>query len=171
MFLLLIIGTGSLSRHNDVLVLVLSSYFISRAMNLVYVFFSNYLLSALKDHVIYFLKYFLNWRIIALQCCGGLYHASMYNYIHIHNYKYVLYLYIIIYISPPSEASLPLPFHPSRSSESTSLGSLCYIAASSYLFYTWYMYINVTFSRSPSFSFSCCVHKSILHVCVSISSL
>ena len=66
---------------------------------------------------------FLDWRIIALQCCGALCHTSM---LISHNY-----IYIYIYLYPPTLLSLPPPaFHPSRSSQSSRLGSLCYIAAS-----------------------------------------
>ena len=39
----------------------------------------------------------------------------------------------------------------------------------SYLFYTWqHIYINITLSISSPFSFPCCVHKSVLYVCVSL---
>ena len=61
--------------------------------------------------------FFFNWRIIALQCCGSLCHTSTrihYNYIY----------------SFPLQPPFPTPSCPSRSSQSTKLGSLCYTAAS-----------------------------------------
>ena len=67
----------------------------------------------------YFLKLFFNWRKIAFWCCVGLCHTTMQisrNY---------------IYISPHPWASLPSSTScPSRSSQSTWLGSLCYMAIS-----------------------------------------
>ena len=88
--------------------------------------------------------YFIfNWRIIALQCYVGFCHITA----HIsHNYIYCMYvciymcvcvcIYIYIYIyvcmyiyPPPIEwPSYPFPTHPSRSSQNTRLGSLCYTA-------------------------------------------
>ena len=64
---------------------------------------------------IFNLKIFLNWHIIALQ----VQHESA----------------ICMHISPHSWASLSPPpiSHPSRSSQSTKLSSLCYIAASRWL--------------------------------------
>ena len=52
-----------------------------------------------------------NWRKIALQCCVGFCHTT---------HKSA----IIIHVSPPS----PSPLHPSRSSQHTGLGFLCYRA-------------------------------------------
>ena len=48
-------------------------------------------------------KFIFNWRIIALQCCGGLCHTSLWIS---HNF---------MYMSSPSWA-FPPPFHPSGSS-------------------------------------------------------
>ena len=55
---------------------------------------------------------YLRWSIIALQCCIGFCHTT----------SWISYIYIYVHISPPSWTSL----HPSRSSQSTKLRSLCY---------------------------------------------
>jgi len=68
-----------------------------------------------------FLLFFSFWWVIATQWCGGLCCTSTRI---CHNY---------ICISPPSSVSLSLWFHPSGSSQSARLGSLCYTAASCYL--------------------------------------
>ena len=60
--------------------------------------------------------FFFSWRIIALQCCGGLCHTSTY----ISNN----------YIPTPSWTSLSSKSHTSRSSQIARLGSLCYTAVS-----------------------------------------
>jgi len=52
-------------------------------------------------------------------------------------------LYVYVYISPPSWTSLPPPFHPSQSPQSTELSYLFYTAGSYKLLYT-----SVQFSRS-----------------------
>ena len=70
----------------------------------------------LFPHLIFYLIF--NCRKITLQCCVGFCHTTKWisrNYTHI-----------------PPLLSLPLlpPSHPSRSSQSAGLGSLCYIAAS-----------------------------------------
>ena len=66
-------------------------------------------------------KKHLYWSIIALQCCVSFCYLT----------KWISYMYTNIPISPPSCVSFP-PFlsHPSRSSQSTELISLCYAAAS-----------------------------------------
>ena len=70
---------------------------------------------------------FFFWSMIAFQCCVELVSA-------IQQHESA----IIIHICPPSWTFLqPTPSHPSRSLQSTKLSSLCYIAASHYLFYTW----------------------------------
>ena len=68
-----------------------------------------------------FLLFFWGGWVIATQWCGGLCCTSTRI---CHNY---------ICISPPSSFSLSLWFHPSGSSQSARLGSLCYTAASCYL--------------------------------------
>ena len=59
---------------------------------------------------------FFNWRKIAWLCCVGFCHRHASA--------------TIIHIFPPLGPPSPRPFHPSRSSQSTRLGSLCYIAIS-----------------------------------------
>jgi len=83
-----------------------------------------------------------------------------------------IYIYIYIYIPP--EASLPpAPSHPSRSSQSTELSSLCYTASSHWLailhgtIYI-YMYICVLYiyCYSPNSS-----HPQLPPLCSHIGSL
>ena len=58
-------------------------------------------------------------------------------------------LYVYIYplpLQPPFHSPVP----PSRSSQTTDLSSLCFAAASCYLFYTWRcIYVNTTLNSSP----------------------
>ena len=73
-------------------------------------------------------------------------------------------------MSPPSRASLhpPLPFHPSRSSQSAKLSSLCYIASSPSLSYTWTCTdVTAACSVRPNLSLPPCVHTSVPSICVS----
>ena len=88
----------------------------------------------------------LAWRIPWTEEPGGLKsmgsqsQTELSNLVHTH-----------IYI-PSLESPSHCPSHPSRSSQSTELSSLCYTAASpSYLFYTqWYIYVNATLSICPT---------------------
>ena len=86
------------------------------------------------------------WNIIALQCCGSLYCISTWinhNYIYVHMciYTYVIIciymcvhvcicVCVYVYVYTPSSLSLSPPSTPSKSSQSTKLGSLCYTVAS-----------------------------------------
>ena len=75
-----------------------------------------------------------------------------------HNYTYIPFL-----MSLP-----PLPIsHPSRSSQSANLGSLCYTGTSHHLFNLHMIgYIHwCYFSISPTLSFPPCVHKSVIYIC------
>ena len=95
------------------------------------------------------LKFFFNWRKIALQCCVGF--CRLTTWIS-HNYTYVLSFLSLLPL---------LPSLSSRLSQGTRLGSLCYTAASHCLFYTRYcMYVTAVLSVRPTLSFPLCVHKS-----------
>ena len=81
---------------------------------------------------------------------------------------------IIIHIYSPSWAPYAPTLHPSKSSQSTRLASLCYIAASHQLssfHLIVYIYIDATFSIHSTLSFPNCVYKSILYFCIFIPSL
>ena len=75
---------------------------------------------------------------------------------------------ICIHMSPPT----PIPSHPSRSSQSTKLSSLCYTAAFRSLSIL-HMVVDICQSFSLNLSLhtpppSLCVHMLVLYVCVSI---
>jgi len=78
-----------------------------------------------------------------------------------------------VHMYSPSWTSLrPHSSCPSRFSQITKLGSLCYTAASHWLFHRYLcIYVNTTFSIRPTLSFPRCVHKSFLYICVSIPAL
>ena len=76
---------------------------------------------------------------------------------------------IIIYIYVTSLFSLPPPTHshPSRSSQSTVLGSLCYLANQQLsILHSVCMciYVNPIFSICPTLSCPNCIHKSIFYI-------
>ena len=74
-----------------------------------------------SSYMDFFFKYIFNWRIIALQCCVGFCHTSMWiRYIYIYIYIYI-YMYVCIYVSMNLPAT---PSHPSRLSQSPHLSSL-----------------------------------------------
>ena len=106
-------------------------------------------------------SYIFNWRIIALQCCGGLCHTSLWIS---HNF---------MYMSSPSWA-FPTPFHPSGSStEHQAELPLLYsnFPLASYFTHD-SVYMSMLLSQfvlpSPS---SHCVHLSVLYVYICISSV
>ena len=90
-----------------------------------------------------------HWRIIALQSSGDLCHTSTQIS---HNYKYM-----------PSLLSLPpASFHTFKVlAEQQACLPVLYSR----------LYVNATLSSCLTFSFPCCVHQTILYICVSISSL
>ena len=100
-------------------------------------------------------KIFFNWSIIALQCCAGIYHTSIWIS---HRYAYVP---LLLNIQP----------HPTtlRSSQSTMLSSLRYRVNSNWLslLHKVISMLHATLSVQPTRSFPCCVHKSVLSVWVS----
>ena len=89
----------------------------------------------MQNHCILY-TYFFNWRITSSQCGGGICHKSIWispNYMYKTYMCYIcvcvcvcVYIYIYIYIERERERETLPPFHPSRSSQSTRLGSLCY---------------------------------------------
>jgi len=104
----------------------------------------------------FFVKYLFNWSNITLQCCVGCFHISMQI-----NHSYIYW-------------SLSQHRIPSRSSQITRPGSLCYTATSQQLSILHLMvciYVKTTFSIHHNVSFHHCVHKSIFHICISIPSL
>ena len=76
-------------------------------------------------------------------------------------------------ISPPSCVSLPPSLsHPSRSSQSTELISLCYMLLLPTSYWTFgSAYMSMLLSLRPSFPLPPCVLKSILHVYIFIPAL
>ena len=104
--------------------------------------------SVIYEHMyIYSFQYFfhlclfLNWRIIALQCCVGLCHTRV----------WISHNYIHIYCAPLSLPPFP-PSHPSRSSQSNRLGSLYYTTTSYQLFLVnMVVYICQCYSLSSSY--------------------
>ena len=109
------------------------------------------------------LESFFNWRKIALQCCICFCHTTMRIS---HNYIYTPSLLSLLPLLPRS--------HSYRFSQSTSLGSLCYTAASHSLSVL-HMIVYVCqchFLKSPHpFLPPLCPEVHSLYVCVSIPSL
>ena len=71
--------------------------------------------------------FFFIWRIIALQWCVGFCHITTWIS---HNHLYIcVCVCVCVCVSAPLKPPSPLLLHPSRSSQSTSLGSLCCAAA------------------------------------------
>ena len=114
----------------------------------------------LKAFFFFFLTFILNWRIIALQYSVGFCHVSGTG----HKYAYV-----------PSILSLPptsLPSPPLEVASETVELPLLYRTFHYYLFYIWWhIHFNAALSSHPTISFPCCVHNSVLSVCVSILAL
>ena len=105
--------------------------------------------SSVKWFLVNFIFIF-NWRIIALECCVGFCHTTV----------------RISHISPPSWTSLPAG-SPPRSSQSPELNSVCYTVTSHWLSISHTVVcIKATLSIRPTPSFPCCVHKTVLCICV-----
>ena len=88
-------------------------------------------------------------------------------------YKIVNQLYVYIYPLPLGPPSHHLIYHPSRSSQSTKLSSLCYTAASrqlSILYMVMYI-VRATLSIHPTRCCPLCSHKPILYIGISIPDL
>ena len=107
-------------------------------------------------------QFFFNQRIIALQCCV--------NFCYTTTGTSCVYTYILFLLSLP-------PTHPSsqtsRSSQSTRLSFLFYIATSHQLSILHSSVYNQCYSLNWShlFFFPCCVHKSALYVHISTAAL
>ena len=104
--------------------------------------------------------FFFNWRITAWQygdsfCCPTTWISHMYTYV-------TFFL------------SLPPPSQPWRSPQSINLSSLCYKAAShslSVLHTVVYICQSYSLHSSQPLFAQLCLHKPVLHICTSISSL
>ena len=88
-------------------------------------------------------------------------------------YKIVNQLYVHIYPLPSGPPSHHLTSHPSRSSQSTELSSLCYRAASRQLSisHMGVYIVRATLSIHPTLSCPLCSHKPILYTGISIPAL
>ena len=84
--------------------------------------------------------FFFNWRIVALQCCGGLCCTSM----------WVSYNHICMYYIPIASPH-PSPFHPSGSSQSARLHSVLY--SSSHWWFALHVIVHVCQSNVISLSY------------------
>ena len=94
--------------------------------------FPDNVIRAKSLHIIHL----FNWRITSSQCCGGICHKSIWISPYYMYKTYMCYIcvcvcmcvcvYIYIYIERERERETLPPIHPSRSSQSTRLGSLCY---------------------------------------------
>ena len=104
----------------------------------------------------------INWRIIALQCCVGSAVQQSKAVIGVHT-------------SPLSLTSLP---HPTPSPQvvteiKVELPVLyIYKLPTSHLLYMWwYVCLIVNLSVHHTLSFHCCVHRSVVYVCIHIRAL
>ena len=95
-----------------------------------------------------------HWRIIALECCGGLCHTLMlisHHFIHTHTHTH-LSSWVSLSFSPNST---PLDCHRAPGWAPCVIQKL----PISYLFYTWQcIYVSVTSSVCPTLTFPHCVH-------------
>ena len=118
------------------------------------------------------LKKYLNWRIIALQCCADFCHTTMWIS---HNYIYVcvcVCMCIYIITSLLSLAPNPPPSLPSRSSQEPGWAPGVTKQFPTSRFTHGSVCMSVLLSQFiPSSPSPHCVHKSVLYVCVSNPSL
>ena len=96
-------------------------------------------------------------RISNISCIGR---QILYHWCHVGSPVQINHNYIYI----PCLLSLPLlsQSHPSKSSQSARLGSLCYRATSHCVCFTHdSICMSATFSIHPTPTFPCCVHRSV----------
>ena len=120
-------------------------------------------LPCLKDS--YGIGYFLSfWLLKKLEynCFTALCQFLLYNEMN--------QPYVYIYPHPLGTPSHPQPpSHPPRSSQSTELSFLCYVAASHYLLHTCQgIYVNATLPVGLTLPFHHCVYKSVPFLSVSV---
>jgi len=102
--------------------------------------------------------------ISAVQQCESALSLSLHTHTHTHTH---------ISLPPEHPLHLPTPCYPSESAQSTKLRPLCYPAAAHYryLFHTWWcIHADPNLPSHPTLS-TPSVHKSSLHVCVSVPAL
>ena len=102
--------------------------------------------------------------ISAVQQCESALSLSLHTHTHTHTH---------ISLPPEHPLHLPTPCYPSESAQSTKLRPLCYpaVAHYRYLFHTWWcVHADPNLPSHPTLS-APCVHKSSLHVCVSVPAL
>ena len=114
---------------------------------------------------VFFLKFFFNWRIIALQHCVSFCHTSTWIS---HKYTYVPSL---LNLPPASQGCHRAPSPSSLHHIPTNSHQIP--TANSHWLSVLYMVMDMFQCYFFNSSLSCphCVHKSVLYVCVSIASL
>ena len=110
--------------------------------------------------------FFFSFKILFLIEDKFHYNVVLVSVIHQHESAISVHMYSPSWTSLPPHSSCP-----SRLSQITKLGSLCYTAAFHWLFHRQLcIYVNTTFSIRPTLSFPRCV-KFFLYICVSIPAL
>ena len=146
-------------RYSRVIIFFNIPYIVNKALYPSFLIISkSRVVTSMNSYLYLFIYFLIGGR---LQCCVGFCYTTMQIS---HNYTY-----ISSFLSLP-----PLnPSHPSRSSQSTRLDSLCDIATShqlSILHDSVYMPL-ATSSIPPTLSFPRCVCRSVPYICVSIPCL